>query len=511
MGIEMISFKGLRWITQWIGKKFFLPTTCVSQGTLCRGVLLCMALLGGSAALAEPSVYPTGVTIYDPVRAHNTYVVFDGRDLKTHLIDMNGNEVRTWDFVGFPSGVIDPALTGGKRGHVLIHLEDAGTPPGLPPGQTFSKTRAVLFNNKTLAELDWDGNVVWKWGEKAPGGAAGQNHDWARLANGNTLVVSTLFHPAPPVLAGTDATDIQIRDQAIYEVTPSGDVVWKWIAGDHLEEFGFSEEGIKAIREKIDAIRRRGGFTGGYLLTINNMKPIGPNKWHKAGDQRFAPDNIVIDSREGNFIAIIDKKTGKIVWRIGPYYEGSGDAPTQIYSPKVPRPVDQIVGQHDAHIIPEGLPGAGNLLVFDNQGAAGYPPARLTSQLGSRVLEINPVKKEIVWQYTAENSDRNVWRFYSSFISSARRLPNGNTLIDEGMNGRIFQVTPKGDIVWEYVSPHFANVDLGGGTEVFSNWVYRAQPVPYDWVPEGTPRSENPIPAPDVTALRVSTKPSTTE
>jgi hypothetical protein len=48
------------------------------------------------------------------------------------------------------------------------------------------------------------------------------------------------------------------------------------------------------------------------------------------------------------------------------------------------------------------------------------------------------------------------WGFYSSFISSARRLPNGNTLIDEGMNGRIFQVTNKGEIAWEYISPYFA-------------------------------------------------------
>jgi hypothetical protein len=61
---------------------------------------------------------------------------------------------------------------------------------------------------------------------------------------------------------------------------------------------------------------------------------------------------------------------------------------------------------------------------------------------GSRVLEIDPQKNEIVWQYSAANSKQPGWAFYSSFISSARRLPNGNTLIDEGMNGRFFQVRP---------------------------------------------------------------------
>ncbi len=94
-------------------------------------------------------------------------------------------------------------------------------------------------------------------------------------------------------------------------------------------------------------------------------------------------------------------------------------------------------------------------------------------------MEIDPIKQEIVWEYTGESSGRPGWTFQSSFISSARRLPNGNTLIDEGYNGRFFQVTPKGEIVWEYISPFFGN-GPGGGRDIASNCVYRAQPVPYE-------------------------------
>jgi hypothetical protein len=65
-------------------------------------------------------------------------------------------------------------------------------------------------------------------------------------------------------------------------------------------------------------------------------------------------------------------------------------------------------------------------------------------------------------------------------------LPNGNTLIDEGMNGRFFQVTASGENVWEYVSPYLGKAP---GSDAISNWVYRALPVSYDWVPAGTPRS----------------------
>jgi hypothetical protein len=46
-------------------------------------------------------------------------------------------------------------------------------------------------------------------------------------------------------------------------------------------------------------------------------------------------------------------------------------------------------------------------------------------------------------------------RFYRPFISSAQRLPNGNTLITEGSGGRIFEVTSDHEIVWEYISAYW--------------------------------------------------------
>ena len=437
-----------------------------------------------TTALAGPSIYPTGVTIYDPAKAYNCYVVFGTADGISRLIDMNGNEVHLWPYVGFPTEILDPKVIGGKRGHVLVHLDK-------------------FFNDKTIAELDWDSNVVWQWGDQAPGGAVLQNHDWNRLPNGNTLVVATLTH----VIAAF--SDKPISDQAIYEVSPTGNIVWKWVASDHIKEFGISAEGLNILRTVL-----ADGFNGVGFLTINDMEPIGPNRWADAGDARFTPDNIVIDSREASFIVIIEKKTGKIVWRLGPDYPtiwrtsprpGFGAELRQepVFSDTVPRPMDQTSGQHDAHIIPEGLPGSGNLLVFDNEGPSGFPTIRLSHHIGSRVLEIDPIKKEIVWQYTAEDSGQPDWAFFSAFISSARRLPNGNTLIDEGMNGRIFQVTPKGEIVWEYVNPHLGPAIAARSEQVQSNWVYRAQPIPYDWVPTGTPHSETPVTPPTLSDFHI--------
>lgn len=88
---------------------------------------------------------------------------------------------------------------------------------------------------------------------------------------------------------------------------------------------------------------------------------------------------MTASSRNANFIAIIDRRSGRIVWTLGPHF------PAGKLGTRTPRPVDQIVGQHDAHLIEPGLPGAGNLIVFDNQGEGGYPPAPLQTTGGSRV------------------------------------------------------------------------------------------------------------------------------
>jgi hypothetical protein len=113
-------------------------------------VLLLSAVLALNAAWAEPSVYPTGVTRYDPAKAFGTFILFSGGDNKTRLIDMDGREVHGWNYPGFPSGILDPALTGGERGHVMVELSMMKKgDPALFEGQP------VIYLDKSLAELDW--------------------------------------------------------------------------------------------------------------------------------------------------------------------------------------------------------------------------------------------------------------------------------------------------------------------------------------------------------------------
>ena len=231
---------------------------------------------------------------------------------------------------------------------------------------------------------------------------------------------------------------------------------------------------------------------------MNSVSTLGPNRWFDQGDKRFHPDNIIWDGRQTNIIAITDKESGKIVWQIGPDYDRN---------PAL-REMGWIIGQHHAHMIPRGLPGAGNILVFDNGGFAGYGSPNPGAPTGhndalrdySRVIEFDPVTLKVVWQYSyveagylpkMNNSD-----FYSPLISSAQRLPNGNTLITEGSLGRIFEVTKRYEIVWEYISPYY-------GIDNNANFVYRAYRVPYEWVPQLERPEEKEIPKLDRSRFRV--------
>lgn len=426
-------------------------------------VPLALSCAATAQALAGPSVYPTGVTIFDPSKAYNCDVLFSAPDGRTYLINMNGDVLHTWNRSGFPARMLNPALTGGVKGEIGVQtsLVPAGSHAGaisLVPGEKGQ------FADLTFGYVNWHGKIVWQWGMQAPGGAALQHHDWELLRNGDTLILGNLVTR----LKGFGRR--MMLDPVIYEVNKAGRVIWHWRASRHLKGLGFSGARLKLMEREAPA----------DYLHMNAMHVLGPNHWATSGDMRFAPSNILISSRNANFLAIISHKTGHVVWRLGPKFRRRSAVVFSEIGKKPPFPVDGFSGQHDAHMIAEGLDGAGNLLVFDNEGEGGYPPADLPVVSGSRVLEINPVTRQVVWQYAGTKRT-----FFSPFIGSAQRLPDGNTLIDEGIWGRFFQVTPAGKIVWEYVSP-FVGKGPNGLTHV--PWVYRAQAVPYSWVPTGASR-----------------------
>ena len=444
--------------------------------------------------MSYPSVYPTGVTVYNPEKCWSGFTIFQAREQGAVLVDMNGVEVNFWKGLhGFPNKIF-------PGGYVLGHL-------GL------RNNNFGMQDQTDLVQVDWDGNIVWKFdqyeyiedpGEK-PQWMARQHHDFQRTGNpvgyyapgmepltdkGNTLI---LCHKN---LKDGRISEKLLLDDTIIEVDWDGNIVWEWTCSEHFDDLGFSEA-AKNILSRDPNMRTAGGGMGDWMH-INSMSVLGPNKWYDAGDERFHPDNIIWDSREANIMAIISKATGKIVWKIGPDYDTTPEL----------KKLGWLIGMHHAHMIPRGLPGEGNILVFDNGGWAGYGAPNPMAPKGlknawrdySRVLEFDPTTLKIVWQYTPAEAGlvqpADSHRFYSPFISGAQRLPNGNTLITEGSGGRLIEVTDKHEIVWEYISPYW-------GKFMKMNMVYRAYRVPYEWVPQAAKPQETPVKRIDVTTFRV--------
>lgn len=442
--------------------------------------------------MGHPTIYPTGATVYHPDKAWSGYTIFQAADVGALLIDMNGKEVHLWKGLrGFPNKIL-------PGGYVL--------------GSTAERDPKYGFQDEVdLVQVDWDGNIVWRFNQhefiEDPGHEgqwmARAHHDYQREGNpvgyyapgaepktttGNTLILAHKNVHNPKI------SDKLLLDDSILEVDWEGNIIWEWNLNEHFDELGFDELAKNVLFR--DPNTRFFGNDAGDWMHINSASLLGPNKFYDQGDERFHPDNIIWDARESNIIAIIDKKSGQIVWKLGPDYS----------LPEV-KHLGWIIGQHHAHLIPKGLPGEGNLLVFDNGGWAGYGAPNPASEFGqknavrdySRILEINPVTLEIVWQYTPTEAGFQApldsYRFYSPYISSAQRLPNGNTLITEGADGRIFEVTREHELVWEYISPY--------KNQRNSNMVYRAYRVPYEWVPQLERPVEGAIEPIDVANFRV--------
>ncbi|MEX1348879.1 MAG: aryl-sulfate sulfotransferase [Desulfobacterales bacterium] len=445
--------------------------------------------------MGYPTVYPTGTTIYNPEKCWNGYTVFQAKDLGATIIDMNGNIIRQVQRLhGFPNKLL---------------------PNGILMGNTGRRDSKYGYQDmKSLVQVNWEGEVTWRFDQyeyiedpgEEPQWMARQHHDYQREGNpvgyyvpdmdpfvdkGNTLILS---HKN---LHNHNITDKLLLDDTIIEVNWEGDIVWEWVCSEHFDEFEFDQQALNTLYRNPNLHTEIEGGVADWIH-INSLSALGPNQWYDGGDSRFHPENLIWSSRQTNILAIVDKKSGKVVWQIGPDFS---------LTPAL-RGLEWIIGPHHAHIIPRGLSGAGNLLVFDNGGWAGYGAPNPSSPKGfnnalrdsSRVLEIDPKTLKIIWQYTPVEAGfvkmADNYKFYSGYISSAQRLPNGNTLITEGSDGRMFEVTADHDIVWEYISPFFA---LGENT----NYLYRAYRYPYEWIPQIDPPAEIPIHKIDCASFRV--------
>lgn len=350
----------------------------------------------------------TGLTYHQPARSFKGYTLLTptGGD-STYLLDMEGRIVHRWR-----SPKTRPFY--GRllaNGNLLLLGTDALLPPPpqapiTEPQPPFSQHIRRLGGGGThLHELDWDGAIVWEYANEA------LHHDFIRLPNGNTLI--PLWVELPDELARRVRGGVR-RPREKFPKLISDDIVEVDPAGVEVAR--------THLWRALDPLR----------------DPIGPNvqRWewtHLNGIDLTAEGNIVFSCRTNSRVGIVERATNKLLWRYG--------QPETFY-------------QHNPTVLPNG-----NIQIFDNgmDRIAGLPR--------SRVIEVDPKNSAIVWEYTGEPPEQ----FFSAHVSGAERLPGGNVLICEGAAGRIFEVTSRGETVWEWINP-FANRVQGRLTTL----IYRA-------------------------------------
>jgi hypothetical protein len=336
-----------------------------------------------------------GVTIHDPQRSQPGYTLYtSGHFQGALLIDADGAVVHQWQM---PYHAIWEAGASSIRKPVPethIYFRKALM---YPNGDLLAVYDGIgdTPHGYGLVKIDRDSNLIWKYLRNA-------HHDVDVAPDGR---VYALTHE---IVHEPFAPRLHLRppriDDFLVELSPDGQELRKI----PLLQAHVGTPYLRLLDSAPWYLTRSGDYL--HTNTVNYIDARTAERFEFAEEGQ-----ILLSMRETGAIAVLDPDSGKLVWAL----RGSW------------------VGQHDPDLLDNG-----HVLLFDNNGHFGEHGQ-------SRVIEIDPHTQQIVWSY-AGTADAP---FDSRIRSSQQRLANGNTLITESDGGRLFEVTPHGEIVWEYMNP----------------------------------------------------------
>jgi hypothetical protein len=407
------------------------------------------------------------------VTAYNGYTFFSPlNSTETYLLNNCGEVVHQWTSSYFP-------------GASVYLLENGNL---LRTGRIANDDIQFGGVGGKIELFDWDNNLIWEYTYSSP--TVTQHHDIFPLPNGNILMlaVSTMSQ-AEAIFQGRDPSLIdegKIYNEQILELEPVGtnqaNIVWEWNVKDHLiQDFDSFQSNFGVVSDHPE------------LLDFNFLNGnAGDANWLHINSLHYNSnlDQIILSSRILSEIYIIDHSTttAEAASHTGGTYGKGGDFLYRWGNPQAYDKGDDsdrtLYSQHYPHWIPDGLVDAGKILIFNNGNSIRYssvdiitPPTTSPGVYSyDNINGYGPASSD--WTYTASNPED----FFSAIMSSAQRLPNGNTFICDGDSGYFFELDSSNNIVWEYVNPDSTNGILTqGDSPPFFNVVFRALKFPFDF------------------------------
>ena len=391
----------------------------------------------------------------EPSPGYTLYTPGGGGSATTYLKDIDGSIYNSWSHTTGPASL--PYLVSGDEPgfeNTLLYYPCQVSNPTMENGGVGG--RVEIYN--------WEGLRLWQY--DLSNNDYQHHHDIEPLPNGNFLILAweRTYSSEWSALGRTSVNNSlnQMWFTTIFEIEPdfnTGDanVIWEWSIKDHLiQDRGAQYDAfygeISDHPELMDINCGNVGSSGGPGGQANgDWMHINAVHYNEHLDQ------IVLSSRHRDELYIIDHSTtteeaashsgglydmgGDFLYRWGnPQNYGRGNSSNNI-----------LADQHSVNWIPEGYPGAGNLILFNN----------FHTNNSSAALEIiTPINDD--GTYSIEDNqpfgpDSYTWIYTGGFNSMAQggafRLANGNTLITEATESYIFEVTPSGEIVWDYDYP----------------------------------------------------------
>lgn len=360
----------------------------------------------------------------------------------TFLLDHTGKQVHAWKTDRYsPEGCAAYLL---DNGHLLRNVA---------PSDWLDIKDFSVGAHGTVEIVDCDGKILWEHTRQKKGHHA-LHHDIEPLPNGNVLLLSYEAKTPAEVaaLGGKPSKGIRWFEKII-EVKPnlddgSTELVWEWDVTDHL------------IQDEHPTLPNYGDPAAHpERLDLNFPPPINRHFHFNSVDYHAGRDQILVSSLIYGEVYVIDRKSGKILYRWGnPAAYGMGSKADQI-----------LAGQHDARWMDDPRrPHTGDFTVHNNRAGklpgATQPGPFAMGVTHSAVVEVKmpamhdgaylradgkPFAGAITWQYKPDPLDS----WFAPFMSGADRLPNGNTLIINSHNKRVFEITPAGESVLNFHIP----------------------------------------------------------